>query len=100
MLGENAMILDEERTRTSLMDTAGEGNERLVESFMDRLDRSGDLEGDSDVLDEVLEEPADGYIFMQYTGFAQLLIEGVLPTLLERICPPPVVTNQTNLKLC
>lgn len=107
MLGQDALIFDEGRTRKALQDTIGllspDSFER-IEELIQNIDSYGEIlaagESASQELDALLEEPCDGFIFMETTGFAQFLIEGVLPQLLDRLAPPPVVKNQTNLKLC
>ena len=104
MLGQDALIFDEDRTREALLETCGTEHEATIAKLLDRVDSHGEIQDSgaefADTLDDVLEEPCDGFIFMETTGFAKFLIEGVLPNLLERIAPPEVVTNQTNLKLC
>ena len=104
MLGQDALIFDEERTREALLETCGDHMGGTIEELLRNTDSHGEI-GEAahravEELDDVLEEPCDGFIFMETTGFAKFLIEGVLPNLLERIAPPEVVTNQINLKLC
>jgi len=107
ILGQDALIFDEERTRDALQESVGlltpDGYEN-IEALIQSIDSHGEVQPAGDAaskeLDDILEEPCDGFIFMQTTEFAQFLIEGVLPALLSRIAPPPVITNQTNLKLC
>lgn len=104
LLGSNALVFDEARTRDALLEACGVECTDRVNAFLEHVDIDGEIlssgEVLSDALEEILEEPVDGWIFMETTGLAQFLIEGVLPALLKRLAPPPVVTNQTNLKLC
>jgi len=104
LLGQDALIFDEDRTRDALREAVGPHGYEHIEELIRNIDDSGEVMSAggcaSRELDNILEEPCDGFIFMVPTGFADFLIEGVLPTLLSEIAPPPIVTNQTHLKLC
>lgn len=104
LLGDNGAIFDAERTKDVLLDACSNESIADIFNFVEHIDSHGEIRSTGDVLadslEEYLEGPIDGYIMMRPTGFAEFLIEKVVPALLERIAPPEVVTNQTNLKLC
>lgn len=104
MLGQEVMIFDEERTRTALIEGCSGVGLRYISQLMQNIDARGDIQPDgydaAEAVNEILGEPVDEWIFMQTTELASFLIDSVLPALLQRIAPPPVVTNQTTLKLC
>jgi len=104
MLGDDTMIFDSERTHDILVEACGEGFRDAIAEFVQCIDDSGDiLEDGEEVAERIqaeLDEPLDGWIFMKPTGFATFLIEAVIPKVLSHIAPPPIVTKQTNLKLC
>ncbi len=104
MMGKDAMTFDYDRTRDVLLDVCDNRDIADVHNFLEHVDSDGEIlpsgQPLADSLGEGLQEPVDGFIFMQPTGFAEFLIEGVLPAFLEQIAPPPVVKDQTNLKLC
>jgi hypothetical protein len=104
ILGRDAMVFDGDRTRAALIEVCGDKHIHLIDKLLAHVDSYGEIldagKEYSDELDEILEEPVDGFIFMETTGFADFMINGVLPALFNRIKPPPLVTNQTNLKLC
>ena len=104
LLGENGAIFDPERTTEVLLEACGNEYIADIHAFMEHIDEHGEIRctGESLAysLEDQLDDTADRYIMMQPTGFAEFLIQSVLPELLERLAPPPIVTNQTNLKLC
>lgn len=104
LLGDDAMIFDPKRTAEALLSVVGDKMHHEISEFIRHIDECGDVretgEEVAQKIQDELDEPIDGWVMMQPTGFAQFLIQGVLPSLQERIAPPPVVVNQTHLKLC
>ena len=104
MLGDNAMIFDEESTKETLLEACGSKFIADISNLVENINSHGMIipsgQNIADSLQDVLPESLDSYIMMTSTGFAEFLIEGVLPALLERIAPPPVVKDQADLKLC
>ena len=104
MMGDDAMTFDYDRTRAALLDVCKNSDIADVHNFLEHVDSDGEIHPSgqqlADSLGDGLQEPVDGFIFMQTTGFAEFLIEGGLPAFLEKIAPPPVVKDQTYMKLC
>lgn len=104
LLGDDGSIFDPDKTKEVLLDACGNESVPDIFNLMEHIDSHGAIrttgEALADSLEECLEEPIDSYIMMQPTGFAEFLVDAVIPSLLDRLAPPPVITNQTNLKLC